>query len=355
MCKYWQYHFRTLVAFCTENCMQTAQSSHVLGGPAILLTSLAPLPTLNKANYANVRFWTKSSYTEYQKKYKGDTNVLATRKQWWGHQPKGDSKPGTDIVTWYSFLEDINGNLVPAKCLNLISIKSRQCWFSLLRAGHAPAKWRAKDDAASAYYRHEMESKFIEFCFGANGWKLEKYASLNYSLWYTHHVKSKVANSDSNDDKEEPEADNNEEELQDDEDDNSDPESTRRPQKQHHQSSPTLDETDLFQMTPSPSEEPPSSIYYLSCDYIHLTLSFELVSLMCFLTFMIPCKSLSSSRFHIDVATPLDLTSTKILIRSSKHLEEGHPHLNLLHHLVLPIPLHKGLTMMKFLMAPSCQ
>ncbi len=144
MCKYWQYHFRTLVAFCTENCMQTAQSSHVLGRPAILLTSLAPLPTLNKANYANVRFWTKSSYTEYQKKYKGDTNALATRKQWWGHQPKGDSKPGTDIVTWYSFLEDINGNLVPAKCLNHISIKSRQCWFSLLRAGHAPAKWRAK-------------------------------------------------------------------------------------------------------------------------------------------------------------------------------------------------------------------
>ncbi len=132
------------------------------------------------------------------------------------------------------------------------------------------------------------------------------------------------------------------------EDDNSDPESTRRPQKQHHQSSPTLDETDLFQMTPSPSEEPPSSVYYLSCDYIHLTLSFELVSLMCFLTFMIPCKSLSSSRFHIDVATPLDLTSTKILIRSSKHLQEGHPHLNLLHHLVLLIPLHKALRWWSF-------
>ncbi|PBK82690.1 hypothetical protein ARMGADRAFT_1038468 [Armillaria gallica] len=72
------------------------------------------------------------------------------------------------------------------------------------------------------------------------------------------HVKSKVANSDSNDNKEEPEASNNEE-LQDDDNDNSNPESTQRPQKQHHQSSPTLDETDLSWMTPLPSEEPPSS------------------------------------------------------------------------------------------------
>ncbi|SJL08114.1 uncharacterized protein ARMOST_11477 [Armillaria ostoyae] len=249
---------KTLVAFLTENRTQTAQSSHVLGGPAILSTSLAPLPALNKADYANVRFWTKSSYTEYEKKYKGDTNALATRKRRRGRQLKGNNEPGTDIVTRYSFLEDIDGNLVPADRLNLISIKSRQCWFSLLRTGHAPAKWRAKDDAASAYYRREMESEFIEFRFGADGWKLEKYASLNYSSWYNNHVKSKVANSDSNDDEEELKADD-EEEPKDDDDEDSDPETTRKPQKQHRQSSPTLDETDLFCMTPPPSEEPPSS------------------------------------------------------------------------------------------------
>ncbi|KAK0193265.1 hypothetical protein F5146DRAFT_997883 [Armillaria mellea] len=154
-----------------------ALSSHVLGGPAILSSSLVPLPTLNKADYTNIRFWTKSSYTEYQKMHK-DNNEL-----------------GTDIITRYSFLEDVDGNLVPAEHLNLISIKSQQCWFSLLRVGNAPAKWRAKDNAASVYYQHKMESEFIEFHFGADGWKLEKY--------------SKVANSDSNDDQEELKDDNN--------------------------------------------------------------------------------------------------------------------------------------------------
>jgi hypothetical protein len=152
------------------------------------------LPPLDKENYPNVRFWMKKTFKKARRDTVGDTDALATGKRKRG-RPKRDGDEKSDEEnedTRHLYIEDKNGRPVDADRLWKISVKARQCWFSLQKANLAPLTWSKINTDAYEFFKLEMLHEFQEFRFCDACWKLDHWATLNYPSWVKNHLKLKT-------------------------------------------------------------------------------------------------------------------------------------------------------------------
>ena len=167
---------------------------HVNGLPPCKIVA----PPLDKANFPKVKFWTKRLFKKACRETIGDTNALATSRKKRGRPRRRDNDDTDDETSderRHNYIEDVNGNPVTDERLWQISAKARKIWQSLQKANLAPSTWLKIDNDAYEYFKSEMLNEFTEFQLCEGSWKLDRWATLNYSSWTNNHLRVKTESS----------------------------------------------------------------------------------------------------------------------------------------------------------------
>jgi len=147
-------------------------------------------PPLQKENFPNVRFWTRSAYTRWSTQQKGVTDGLSQQQARRG-RPSNASQNNEDR---HPYIEDADGKPVDNHRLYDISKKARRLWIALDDAGLAPTSSTAMSEVAYDYYSRGMLNHCFEFQLGDGNWKLDLWTSKNYSSWYQTKQKKRKRN-----------------------------------------------------------------------------------------------------------------------------------------------------------------
>ena len=100
-----------------------------------------PLSLLNRDNFGNVKFWTKSAWNTYERAQRGATNGTAKRVKKRGQPEKetpDDDCDSLDPNTAHIYLETEDGVPVAKAFVTQLGQKMRSLWATLDKHGLAP-------------------------------------------------------------------------------------------------------------------------------------------------------------------------------------------------------------------------
>src|SRR5260221_9866604 len=171
--------------------------------PIILPTTAQPLSTLppstipsyplQKANYPQVKFWTKKDWLESEEK-----NAES------GSRGKGRLSKGINVRMRY--IETAEGLIVDGFKASEMRTFARSIWLSFTELRIAPSKWGQCMIQTRQYYCHEMGARFPELRLSELDWKADHVATQIYSGWYGKWLKRQEVNSDSEESEDVPPA-----------------------------------------------------------------------------------------------------------------------------------------------------
>lgn len=163
----YSYCFRDLVAHLKERDrvstpLAFSAASVPLTAPSEfqLVTPAPPFPC-NQEDYADVRFWTRAEWTEYERK----ENAKGVRPN------------------KLSFITQEDGSFIPRDRLSAMTREAQKLWGSLYRTRDDPHSWGNKTKTASDYFSNSMCLKFEEFRWCADDWKIEAFATIKFPDW----------------------------------------------------------------------------------------------------------------------------------------------------------------------------
>ncbi|KAG6876720.1 hypothetical protein C0992_012018 [Termitomyces sp. T32_za158] len=117
--------------------------------------------TEDRENYPNVPFW---------------------EKEQWQAQVEREKNRG-ERLDRFAFITDSDGKPISKKRCKEIADTSRSCWNELRQHKRAPSSWKKKTNEAKDYYYYYMLTRYPEFLFADNYWKVECYATIKYPNW----------------------------------------------------------------------------------------------------------------------------------------------------------------------------
>lgn len=165
--------------------LNTNSISPFLTGPRLPISS-SMLPQvdipLKRADYPDVRFWTRPEWMNYLKNG-GDSSSSGSEIV------RGRTLVSLGINKTAKYIEDASGNPVDGYKLKDMLTHMRSIWSSLLLLNRVPTTWGKADMEILRHFHREMRVKFLEFALCENDWKTDYLATTHYPSWYSNHVR----------------------------------------------------------------------------------------------------------------------------------------------------------------------
>jgi hypothetical protein len=160
-----------------------------------LPTTKDPPLLLNRNDFDDVKFWTKSSWNTYERAQRGATNGNAKRAKKHGQPEKETPDDDCDSLepnTTHIYLETEDGVPVMKALLTQQGQKMRSLWATLGKHGLAPMVWSDADSLAVRFIDSAIlnDSRFNYLRLCNDNWKLKYWISKNYPLWVKNHIPS---------------------------------------------------------------------------------------------------------------------------------------------------------------------
>ena len=124
------------------------------------------MPLLNQEDHPDVRFWDKESWVKFEERRNRGGKTVKNSKM--------------------DFLCDESGNPLSEARHKLITEAGKSAYNSLYRHRLDPISWTKGVDDAKLYVNNILETKFIEFRYCSNGWKVLAWNILRYPDWASH-------------------------------------------------------------------------------------------------------------------------------------------------------------------------
>ena len=146
------------------------------------LLATLPLSPLSRADYPQVKFWTRDEWDDHKSRLK-DTS---------GSKGKGPECSSKGSNTTALYLENEDGTPISGPTVGQMRATARTVWIELFDRKKAPSSWGKASLEARNLYHSEMEKRwgFLRCC--KNHWKVDALATAHYSQWYLAH-KAKMA------------------------------------------------------------------------------------------------------------------------------------------------------------------
>jgi hypothetical protein len=174
--------FTTLAQSVPQLLAPSANSLTV--APSNQLASLTNAAPLLRADYPNVNFWTRHSWTAANKK----TNDSTTIKQ--KAAERGGTRMANDENVSMRFIEDSEGVVIGGRRAQDIRRHMRSVFNHLADQPGGPAStWTGYAGVKQQYYYHEMANLFPELRLCELSWKADKLAIDAYPSWYQTYLK----------------------------------------------------------------------------------------------------------------------------------------------------------------------
>ncbi|KAK6975126.1 hypothetical protein R3P38DRAFT_2810923 [Favolaschia claudopus] len=133
------------------------------------------LPSLQQAQYRDVKYWQQGQWAQAIKKQKGRST--------------GNTISRNSLL----FIEDKHGNSPSEEKVKEYRNFCYQFFFSLLQAGNAPTTWGKATHEVVSQFRSSAEREFSELRLCEGHWKAARLAGVVYFSWTSTHL-SKDAN-----------------------------------------------------------------------------------------------------------------------------------------------------------------
>lgn len=152
-------------------------------GPPTSTSNFDPdalLKPLSQHNYPKLRFWRKQDWI--------GSKELETTEIHNKMGLRGKSRISTGENVSFGFVEDENGLTVNGFRISEITSVMREIWMELYDRNMAPVTWGKGSSTVRNFYRTEMYKRIRELRYCENHWKVDYFATVNYSGWYRQHV-----------------------------------------------------------------------------------------------------------------------------------------------------------------------
>ena len=152
-----------------------------------------PPSPLNRDNFDNIKFWTKSSWNAYERAQKGATNGNAKKGKKRGRPEKETPDDDCDSLepnTTHIYLEKEDGIPVSKALITQQGQKLRSLWVTLRKHGLAPTVWGEADSFSVKFVDSAMlnDPRFHYLGLCDDNWKLKYWISKNYPSWVRNHL-----------------------------------------------------------------------------------------------------------------------------------------------------------------------
>lgn len=141
------------------------------------------LPVVNKAEYPNVKFWTRTQWAEVNGKLKTETLFNTDPDMAAGSDTKAKRRK--------IYVETADGAPVEEGMLSKIRLTMRSAFQELKRLKLVPDTWTRICHLGRKVYLLTVCRAHPELAFCDNFWKAEQMAIDNFPSWYTNHVRIK--------------------------------------------------------------------------------------------------------------------------------------------------------------------
>jgi hypothetical protein len=156
--------------------------------PSLFPGEISPTPStpdsglLTRANYPNVRYWSKSQWKVATESAKGVMDPSKSRDVIRGKKlvAQGQNQSCT-------YIENENGEPVDGYRLSAIRQVVRVIWVKFAEMGVAPASWGKASLTVANEYKAEMRCQFPEFRLCENDWKVQHLAMTDYPSWHSNY------------------------------------------------------------------------------------------------------------------------------------------------------------------------
>lgn len=196
-----QFHFPSYRVFNREiNDKLTSAPTNFPQADRLHNHSWSPLPLtkdppspLNRNEFSDVRFWTKSSWNAHERTQRGATNGNAKVMRKRGRPEKETPDDDCDSLepnTAHVYLEAEDGVPVSKALVTQQGQKMRSLWATLGKYGLAPMVWSEADSLAVRFIDSAIlnESRFHYLRLCDDNWKLKHWISKNYPSWVRNHI-----------------------------------------------------------------------------------------------------------------------------------------------------------------------
>lgn len=151
-----------------------------------------PPSPLNRNDFDDVKFWTKSSWNSYKRAHKGATDGNANKGKKPGRPEKESPDDDSDSLeqnTTHIYLETEGGVPVSKALLTQQGQKLRSLWTTLSKYDLAPKVWSEADSLAVRFIDsailNDPRFHYLRLC--DDNWKLKHWMSKNYPSWVKNH------------------------------------------------------------------------------------------------------------------------------------------------------------------------
>lgn len=158
-----------------------------------LPTMKDPPSRLNRHDFDNVKYWTKSSWNVYERTQRGATNGNAKKTKKRGRPEKETPDDDCDSLepnTAHVYLETEDGIPVSKALVTQQGQKMRSLWATLGKHGLAPMVWSEADSLAVRFVDSSILSDprfdYLRLC--DDNWKLKHWITKNYPSWVRNHL-----------------------------------------------------------------------------------------------------------------------------------------------------------------------
>jgi hypothetical protein len=135
------------------------------------------LSPLSRADYPQVKFWTKEEWDNHKSRIKDAS----------GLNGKGPERSSKGLNTTALYIENEDGTPVPGATVGQMRGVARTVWIDLFDRGKAPLSWGKASLEARNLYHSELERRWGLLRLCENHWKADALATANYSQWYLAH------------------------------------------------------------------------------------------------------------------------------------------------------------------------
>jgi hypothetical protein len=149
-------------------------------------------PLLNRNDFDNVKFWTKSSWNAFERAQRGATNGTAKRVKKRGRPEREAPDDDCDSLepnTTHVYLETEDGVPVAKALVTQLGQKMRSLWATIGKHGLAPMVWSEADSLTVRFVDSAIlnNSRFNYLRLCDDNWKLKHWISKNYPSWVRNH------------------------------------------------------------------------------------------------------------------------------------------------------------------------
>jgi len=142
-------------------------------------------PTYSRANFPDIKFWTKEEFMEFEAKRKDLSDPMDQPG------PCGRTRCAQGENVTMLFIEQSDGRAVSGMHAGDIRYFARSLWKDLYARGLAPETWGDAPRSIQDEYAHKMEKKWPILHYCENHWKVHHLTTKMYPGWYKGYHKKK--------------------------------------------------------------------------------------------------------------------------------------------------------------------